>query len=398
MDNVIKWAKRSNFYSKILKSSSFEELIQMRFFTYKNMLREKPYDFLAVPRKNVRLIFSSSGTTGKPTLSFYTESDLGIIDELAKKTMNRIGVFEGEVGIVNAPFEMAMPGYCMLRMLLLSKAVAIPTGVFLLNPHELWNLIQQSKVSIYMGYPSAILEIIEENRNNLSSNLKKIILGAEPISLPRKRQIEKLLNADVYDTFGLSEIFAPLGGECKTKNGMHIATNHVYVEIVDPVTKEPAKAKNCTKKGILVVTALTREGMPLIRYWTNDYVVCSFDICECGERSPRIWFKDKMENIIYINGEVISSQDFETILLEHDNIYEYYIKLYGTGDISMCNILVETGGRLSYKEISEINNKIRKRMGIKSGIRQVKIKEIPRIKPKRKRLIDCRIRNDGTRN
>ena len=187
-------------------------------------------------------------------------------------------------------------------------------------------IIKRLGVTVYMGYPSALMEIIENNVQELSGHsLRMAIMGTEPLSNKRRKHLENILGIDVYDSWGMSEIFAPLGGECKYKHVNHLAIDIVYPEVIDPERKEPVIPSNGKAEGILVLTTLKRDGMLLIRYWINDYVILNESSCPCGEKSPTIKIKDKFDFMIKIGHQYFSTLDFDEVILS-DNAWEYLIE------------------------------------------------------------------------
>jgi len=392
LDELVQRVKIRGFYKEKFKNiKNFRDLVEKQIFTTKEELAKKSFQFLYNFPSAYSFIFSSSGTTNLPTFSFYTQKDLEIIDELSIRVMKRICINENDIGLINVPLEVVMPGYCMERMLLLSKAVCIPAGTFIWNPNQLWEIIKKLEVTVYMGYPTALMEIIENNINQISNHSLRIaIMGAEPLSETRRKHFENILGIDIYDSWGMSEVFAPLGGECKYKRGNHLATDVVYAEIIDPETKKPVSLNNGIAEGILVLTTLKREGMPLIRYWTNDYVILNMNSCPCGEKTPTIRIKDKFDFMLKLGNMYFSTFDFDEIILSN-KIWEYSIEIKMKDNQIDMRITVEPfiGEKISNDDLYEIEYKVYNNInlsGLNLKIFTANWLELERTKPKRKRV------------
>jgi len=391
LDDVLNFCKKNSIFyrQKLRHIESFDELVEHKIFTYKDDIRKNPYQFITASMNNMRAIFTSSGTTGSPTLSFYTLRDLSVIDVLASKVMRRIKICPSDVGVINAPFEMVMPGHVMMRMLILSGVTAVPLGAFMPDARSIWDLSDRLNATIYMGYPSALMTLIEKNIDRLDNHSYRLaIMGGEVLSNARRKQLEKILKIDIFDSYGMSEIFAPLGGECVFKCGMHIASDIVYAEVVDPNTKEPVLSK--VKEGVLVLTSLKREGMRLLRYWTNDYVILDERPCKCGEHTPRIIFKGRLNFAVNLKDRLITTRDIEEAVLSvSDNIWEYAVLIQKKGrKISRLKIIIEPfyGRTLSKDCLNEIRYTLGQLFNAEVKVEKTKFGGIKRMIPKRKRL------------
>ena len=385
-------AKKSKFYKRKLKGYNDVDLnnIEMLPFTYKKDLQNNhPFDFLAVPHKEVRLIFRSSGTTGNPTYSFHTLSDVEIIEEEAIRAISRIDINKSDIAMINAPFEMGMPGYAMSLMSFYAGAMTIRSGIFSLSPKEQLHMANNLKITTYFGYITGLLRMLEEsypnNKNICPLPLRRIVVGAEPLTDARRFQLSRFTNAKIYDSYGISEIGAPLGCECIFADGLHLVTDHVFLEIIDPITKERSK----NNEGIIVLTTLSKEANPLIRYWTNDYGIITYTTCRCGRMLPRLRIKDKLDYMVQVEGKWISASDFEKYLFANEfSGLEYIVKIKKINGRSAFEILLEIIKIPKSSEIYEIESKIENDFGLKTKLVLKEKLTIKRGFPKRQRLIN----------
>lgn len=386
---TIERAKKSKFYENKLGGIDDLHDLENIGFTYKNDLRRDPFSFLAVPLRKVRLIFQSSGTTGIPTYSFHTERDLEVIEEEAARAASRMDLTEEDIGVINAPFEMCMPGYAMSQMLLSVGATTIRAGIFMLKTEELLRLIENFHATCYLGYPSGLLSLLEACfPENFPVSLKKAIVAAETLTDSRSKQISNLTGIKVYDNYGMSEIGGPLGNDCIYRCGLHVAIDHVYIEVIDPIAKKPVKQGNY---GVLVITSLSKEANPLIRYWTNDYGRLIYSKCKCGRTLPRLFIKDKLDFMVHLGHMWLSASDIEEIILNEPYAgLEFSAEICGSKNKPFLNVKMEVFKKPTSNQITELESKIEEKINLPARIIPVKHMQLQRRFPKRIRLIDRR--------
>jgi len=389
INETLRYSKRREFYKQRLREvSAFIELVKEKFFTYRRDILNNYSEFLDSDICKYGIVFRSSGTTGRSIFSFYSKKDIQLIDLLCHRVSSKIGINCGDVGLINIPMELIMPGYFMQRLLLVSGAMVIPAGSFMLSPKEVFKLLKKFEVSIYLGYLSSLMRIVEENENISDHNLRIAILGGEPISNKRRKILENLLDIDIYGSWGMSEVFWPLGSECKSKNGYHYMRDIIFIEVVNPQTRTPIDWKNKNVEGALVITTLKREGMPLLRYWTNDLVKIENSTCSCGEADHRIIIKDKLDFAIKVNDKLLNTYDLDEIILT-ENIWEYQVNISkGNPDSIKIKIVIEPfkDTIITSDEIYEIKHNFVDTFGIEPVITKVGWKKIRRPTLKRRRI------------
>ena len=297
-------------------------------FTVKQDLRDNyPFGPFAEPLENVSQIHATSGTTGKMTVTGYTDNDLKVWAEAMARVYTAGGTKKGDV-IHNAY------GYGLF------------TGGlgFHLGAHEVGATVvpvsgglTKRQVTIMQDFGSTVLtctpsyalvlaEAIEEEGLDPKKDLKLRIgfFGAEPWTDKMREEIEARLAVEAFDIFGLAEIIGPgVSVECPIHNGLHVAEDHFYAEIIDPATGEPLPYGT---PGELVFTSLTKEAFPLVRYRTRDRTVLYGEKCECGRTVVRMGkIMGRTDDMLIIRGVNVFPSQIEDILLSFAELSPHYI-------------------------------------------------------------------------
>lgn len=241
-------------------------------FTYKTDLRDTyPFGMFAVPREQLVRIHGSSGTTGKPTVVGYTKNDISTWADLIARSIRASGGRAGDIAHIAYGYGLFTGGlgahYGAERL----GCTVVPMSGGMTERQV--SLIQDFKPRIIMVTPSYMLSILDEFRRQgidpRESSLAVGIFGAEPWTNAMRLEIEEAFDMHAVDIYGLSEIMGPgVANECvETKDGLHFWEDHFYPEIIDPVTGEVLPDG---QMGELVITTLTKEGLPMVRYRTRD--------------------------------------------------------------------------------------------------------------------------------
>lgn len=369
-------------------------------FTYKNDLRDNyPYGMFAVPLRDIVRIHSSSGTTGKPTVVGYTKNDLENWKDLVARIMVAGGVSKNDIVHIAFTYGLFTGGFGLHYAAEHIGASVIPVSSG--NTKRQIMIMQDYRSSVLVSTPSYALHIAETlEKLNLTKNdihLKYALLGSEPWGEKIREEVEKKLGVIATDNYGLSEVMGPgVSGECIYKNGLHINEDHFYVEIIDPETGEVLPEG---EKGELVITTLTREAMPLIRYRTRDITRLYRDNCPCGRRLIKM---DKpsgrTDDMVIVNGVNVFPTQIEEVLKQFDETTPHYmVFLKKKGKLDMLEIDIEMTENLFFDEMKkqkEILEMVTERMfnvlGIKPKIKFVEPKSIERFEGKAKRIVDLR--------
>lgn len=368
-------------------------------FTTKQDLRDNyPYGLFALPMSEIVRIHASSGTTGKPTVVGYTKRDLNMWAEVMARALTAVGV-------TNKSFIQNAYGYGLFTGALgvhygaeLIGGSLIPTSVG--NTARQITLMKDFGTSVLACTPSYALHIAEMMREAgidcRELPLRVGIFGAEPWSEQMRLEIQRQLNIKAYDIYGLSEIIGPgVACECTAQDGMHINEDHFYPEIINPVTSEVLPDG---ERGELVITTLTKEGLPLIRYRTRDLTVLNREVCSCGRTLVRMSkVMGRSDDMLIIGGVNVFPSQVESVLLDMGMAPHYQLIVERIDNLDKLTILVEITEEVFTDEVRGLEileHKLQKKMGellgISSKVKLVSNKTIERSEGKAKRVIDKR--------
>ena len=299
-------------------------------FTFKEDLRNTtPYERSPFGIENLEFIFSSTGTSGQPTLYYWTFEDTEVLREAGKRAMKRVGIHPGDVALLLAPMGMPIMWYCMLQQFNVMQTGIIPIGVQ--PPAEVLSVIQDHPVSVVVGLPILATRLFEfAHKQGIDLPLSEMPLrqfhfGGEFLSESRRKRIEEMWQVEAFNFYGISEIFGPIAGECKEKQDLHFLNEYVYLEVLDPDTKEPVEDGT---PGVAVFTTLWKKGSPLLRYWSDDYVSYHPDPCSCGDPSPRIRYFGRPIDMWSNNGHKVFASELEEVLLSFPVGNEYQMIIH----------------------------------------------------------------------
>lgn len=293
-------------------------------FTTKEDLRVNyPYGFCAVPHEKIIRIHASSGTTGKPVFGFYTKGDL-------ENWANQVARFAVAVGVTHEDIAQISFGYGMFTGALglhygLEKiGCAIIPASSGNTVHKLM-LMQDLGATVLVATPSYamyISEVAKETGADLSK-LRIGLFGSEGCTTQFAERIEKNLGLFATDNYGLTELNGPgVSGECMQRAGMHFAEDHFLPEIIDPDTLEVRPKE---EEGELVVTTLTKEGMPVIRYRTKDITRLHYEPCACGRTHVRMEkVKGRSDDMMIIKGVNVFPSQIESVLVALNDVSANY--------------------------------------------------------------------------
>ena len=354
-------------------------------FTSKLDLRDNyPFGLFAVPMDKVVRIHASSGTTGKPTVVGYTAKDLDTWSQVMARSIRAAGARPGDKVHVAYGYGLFTGGlgahYGAERLGL----TVIPLGGGMTERQV--QLIADFKPEIIMVTPSYMLAIADEmQRQGLDpkkSSLRVGIFGAEPWTNQLRSSIEKRTSLQALDLYGLSEIIGPgVAAECiETKDGLTFWEDHFYPEIVDPQSGEPLPDG---EMGELVITSLTKEALPMIRYRTRDLTRLLPGTARSMRRMEKI--TGRSDDMLIIRGVNVFPSQIEELILKQPGLSPHYVlELSKRGPLDHLTVLVEGEG------IDGLQHAIRSYIGISADVKSVPLNTIERSIGKAKRVIDKR--------
>jgi phenylacetate-CoA ligase len=378
---------------------SLDDLKQLPFTTKQDLRDNYPFNLFAVPMSEVVRIHSSSGTTGKPTVVGYTKKDIEIWAELMARALISAGATKNAVIQNSYGYGLFTGGLGIHYGAERIGASVIPTSGG--NTRRQVMLMQDFGTTLLTCTPSYALFMYEAmleggiEPNDLK--LKAGVFGAEPWSESMRREIENKLGINAFDIYGLSEIIGPgVAIECSCKNGLHIAEDHFLAEIIDPLTEE-VLPDGCP--GELVITSITKEALPLIRYRTRDLTTLERTRCDCGRTHVRMQkVLGRSDDMVIIRGVNVFPSMVESVLLNIPGVEPHYLLIVDRkGNLDQLEVQVEVSERLfsdEVRKLEELGGLIRKdlesNLGIGVKVRLVEPKSIPRSEGKAQRVIDKR--------
>ena len=370
-------------------------------FTYKKDMRDSyPYRMFAVPMEDIVRIHASSGTTGKPTVVGYTKKDIENWSEMMARSFVAAGVHKGDIihnsygyglftGGLGAHYGAERLGASVIPM----SGGNTKKQIMIMQDFGSTVLTCTPSYSLFMAEAAA-----EEGISFADLKLRVGIFGAEPWSEEMRADIEGKLNLSAVDIYGLSEIMGPgVAIECcEAKKGLHIWEDHFIPEIIDPET-------GCVlgegKEGELVITTITKEGIPLIRYRTRDITSISYEPCICGRTHARIArMSGRSDDMLIIRGVNVFPSQIESILMGVEGVEPHYLLIVDRKEnLDTLEVQVEVGEQLFSDEIkhlqalsARIEKQIKEMLGVTCRVRLVEPKSITRSEGKAKRVIDNR--------
>ena len=394
------------FYRKRLKENGVhpddikrrEDIKKLPFTTKNDLIENYPFGLFAVPKEKIVRIHTSSGTTGKPKVIGYTRQDIENWVNLCARCLYMVGVRDRDVfqNIVNYAFFTGGLGfhYAAERI----GAMTIPAGVG--NTERQIRCMIDFGTTVIHSTPSYALHIKEvaERMDIKEFNLRIGCFGAEPWSENTRKRLEEAFGIKAYDSYGLSEMNGPgVAFECEEQDGLHIWVDHYFVEVIDPETGEILSEG---EKGELVLTTLTREAMPLLRYRTGDITyILDEDKCACGRTHPRIHrILGRVDDMIIVRGINVFPSQIEHVLMQIPEVGDnYQIVLTRRGALDEITIRVEVSDKIftgELKDLMKLQERIRrelyKELGLRTNVELVEKGTIERSKGKAKRIVDLR--------
>ena len=300
-------------------------------FTDKTALRDTyPFGMFAVPLDEVVRIHSSSGTTGKPIVVGYTRGDINTWTELTARVGASAGVTRGDLVDMSFLYGMFTGGWGMHYGLERLGATIIPAGSGNTERHIM--MMQDFGTTVLVSTPSYGLYLADA-AEKMGVDIRTLplrlgLFGGEPCSDAAKREIEARLGIVATDNYGLSEVMGPgVSSECECRNGLHLAEDHILWELVHPETGEPVAEG---ETGELVLTSLTKEAFPIIRYRTHDLTTVTTERCECGRTLARMQrVRARTDDMLIIRGVNVFPSQIEDVLFKIEGITPHYLIVVG---------------------------------------------------------------------
>ena len=376
--------------------------IQRLPFTKKTDLRDNyPFKLFAVPMSEIAEIHASSGTTGNPTVVAYTKHDIKIWGEVMARALAAAGATKDDI-VQNAYGYGLFTGGLGVHYGCLELGAAVVPVSSGATKRQL-KLMEDFGSTVITCTPSYVLFMAEEamdmGLDPTKFKLKAGVFGAEPWTHHMRKEIEARWNLKAVDIYGLSEIIGPgVAIECvEGQDGLHLFSDHFYPEIIKPGTDIPAQNG---ETGELVITTLTKEGIPLIRYRTGDIVSMVEGTCpHCGRTSPRISkVRGRTDDMLIIRGVNVFPSQIESVLLQIEEAEPHYLLVVDrVGSLDQLEVRVEINEKIFSDEVKQletlrkrIQKEIESTLNIVVSVKLVEPRTIERSMGKAVRVIDNR--------
>jgi phenylacetate-CoA ligase len=369
-------------------------------FTIKDDMRANyPYGLFATPMKDIVRIHSSSGTTGKPTVVGYTRRDLDTWSELCARFICAAGVGPDDIAQVAFGYGLFTGGFGLHYGLERVGASVIPASAGNTERHVmLLTDFGSTAVVCTPSYAIHLAEAVHAAGKRDRIKLRWGLFGAEPWTNEMRAEIESKLGLSATDNYGLSEIIGPgVSGECEErKDGLHVSEDHFLAEIVDPETLEPLPFG---AHGELVITTLTKEALPLLRYRTRDITRLNPEPCACGRTTTRMEkVRGRTDDMLIVRGVNVFPSQIESVLLECEGTAPHYLLvLRKEGALDALEVQVEISEPLFSDRMRElhqleakIHNRLESVLGLSIRLKLVEPRTIARSEGKAKRVVDLR--------
>lgn len=393
---------RNSFQKKKLDPERLTSLEDLRDypFTMKQDLRDNyPYGLFAVPLRDVVRVHSSSGTTGIATVVGYSNRDIKAWAELVARILCGAGVTADDVIQIAFGYGLFTGGFGLHYGAERLGASVIPISAG--NTRRQIQIMQDFKSTALVCTPSYALKMADVmmdagiNPNGLS--LRYGLFGAEPWSEAMRQEINERLGIRATDNYGLSEVLGPgVAGECQECNGLHVSEDHFLIEVLDPDTLEPVEPGEI---GELVITTLTKEAFPVIRYRTRDLTRLIPEPCPCGRTFQRISrILGRSDDMLIIKGVNVFPTQIESVLFEIEGTEPHYRLIVDRVDNEdQLTVMVEVMESLFFDEMKKqrglvdaIKRKMASELGIGVEIKLVEERTLERFEGKGDRVIDNR--------
>lgn len=367
-------------------------------FTSKADLRDSyPDGLLAVPKSRCVRLHSTSGTTGKRVLVYYTKGDIDLWEDCCARALTAAGADETDVCQIAYGYGLFTGGFGLHGGSQKIGCLTIPMSSG--NTDRQLQFMADLGTTVLCCTPSYaqyLAESIEEKGVGQDIHLKAGVFGAEAWSEEMRRDLEKRLGIRAFDIYGLTELSGPgVAYECEDQSGMHINEDHFYAETIDPATLETLPVGS---EGELVFTSLDKEAFPIIRYRTRDICELSAEPCSCGRTFLKMCRpRGRSDDMLIIRGVNVFPSQVETVLIDAGYAPNYQIVVDRVNNTDTFEVLVEMTPAMftdSLGKITEMEKdlvvRLKDMLGIAAKVRMVTPKSIVRSEGKAVRVIDKR--------
>lgn len=396
------------YYTEKLKAAGLEpgdikalsDLAAIPFTVKDDFRKNYPFGLFASPKKDVVRFHASSGTTGKPTVVGYTRKDMDTWSELIARLVTMAGVTEEDTAQISFGYGLFTGAFGLHQGLERVGASVIPMSsgntekqIMIMKDFGTTALISTPSYALHMA--EVAMEIGVDPKKDLK--LKWGLFGGEGSTESMRKEINECWGIFATENYGMSELMGPgVSGECQALKGMHISEDHFIPEIIDPNT---GKILGEGEVGELVITTITKEALPILRYRTKDITSLHYEKCDCGRTTVRMSkIQGRSDDMLILGGVNVFPSQIEDVLLRVDGIGPHYqIKVFKKGYLDKIEVdveLVDANLLDSFALLENLNQKIRHQLktvlGIEAKVNLVEPRSLARFEGKAKRVIDMR--------
>jgi phenylacetate-CoA ligase len=379
---------------------SLSDLSRLPFTTKEDVAGNYPYGLFAVPLREVVRIHASSGTTETSSVVGYTRNDITMWSKLVARILVAGGVTKDDVVQVSFRYGLFTGGFGLHYGAERLGASVIPASSG--NTARQIQIMKDFKTTALVSTPSyamLVADTIREMGVSVSAlSLKYGLFGGEPWSEKMRKEIQDALGIVATDNYGLSEVMGPgVSGECLERNGLHINEDHFLVEVIDPRTLQPVAPG---QTGELVITTLTKEAFPMIRYRTRDLTSLQAGNCPCGRTGRRMSrLTGRTDEMLIIRGMKVSPTKIESLLFEIEGKEpNYRIVIDRKGAMDEVTVLVEAAVEASFGQerrhvgatVETIRKRLTHELGVAVDVKLVEKKALEPVDGKSERVTDLR--------
>ena len=392
--------KSGSFYGEVYRKagisgvSSQEDFEKLPFSSKDDLRNAYPLGIQAVPEEEVVRIHSSSGTTGKPVIIPYTAKDVDDWAIMFARCYETAGITNKDRIQITPAYGLWTAGIGFQLGAEKLGAMTVPMGPG--NTDKQIQMMMDLKTTVLTATSSYALLLAEEiNKRGLRDkiHLKKGVFGSERWSKKMREYIRNELGVELYDIYGLTEIYGPgIGITCEKEQGIHYWDDYVYIEIINPETGEPVPDG---ETGEIVITTLVKEGAPLLRFRTHDLSRIIPEKCSCGRSYPRLdTIGGRSDDMFKVRGVNMFPKQVEELLQDVDGVLsEYNITIAHDDDHNkdIMILTVEVDGRVDFEKTAlHIRELFKSRIGMTPKVTAVPVGTLQRSEKKTKRVIDYR--------
>ncbi len=390
-----------SYYRHLLDSvdlppSEFRSLEQLSRipFTRKETLRENyPYGLFAVPLREIVRIQASSGTTGQPVVTGYTRNDIKHWTDLVARVFLATGVTKDDVVQVSLDYGLFSGGLAFHYGAEEIGASVIPASTF--NPEGQLGIMRHYRTTALVCVPTYALRLLQaaqdKNMPPQELSLQRVLLTGEPWPENLREKIERGFHVEAFDTYGVSEVMGPgISYECGAEKGLHISEDHFIAEIVDPLSGEPLPSG---EEGELVLTTITKEAFPLLRFRTGDLTSLDLAPCPCGRTTARMTrVAGRVDNAVFVQGKSLLPSQVENVLQSVEGVvprFQIVVDKSGTAE-ELC-VRVEMDRRIFSDEmrvLTELKRRIERKIEEVLGV----VATVSLVEPKSLESNDAKIK------